>query len=189
MICNTRRIQLIDSNFLIIISICFIGFDQAIIRFSGFPLLLACQAPPKTAMHDASLRRKHRASQPKPSLGAPKMEPRALWNGKNAFAAVLKKIMRCRGVSKHLRFPPPKSQILSVKHWIAGCHFEAKHEVAVVSLTCFAAFPDCQFCSHWFAACAEPPGVYGSRACEGGPKPADNCCLPVLVFHGSNHTL
>ena len=74
--------------------------------------LLACQAPPKTAMHDANLRTKHLhvPSQNRAS-GLRKMEPRALWNGKNAFAAVLKKIMRCRGVSKHLRFPPPKSQI------------------------------------------------------------------------------
>ena len=39
----------------------FVGFDKAIIRFSRFPLLLACQAPPKIAMHDASLRKKHRA--------------------------------------------------------------------------------------------------------------------------------
>ena len=55
-----------------------IRHDKAIGWFPGFPPsigLLACQAPPKTAMHDASLRKKHRAS----LLEFPaKTEPRCL---------------------------------------------------------------------------------------------------------------
>jgi len=150
--------------------------------------LLACQAPPKTAMHDASLRKKHRASQPKPSLGAPKNGASLLWNGESAFAAAPKKTCGAEVDRSTCAFHHQNPNFCRSWQWIAWCHVESKREVAVVSLTCFAAFPDCQFCSHWFTACAEPPGVYGSRACEGGPKPADNCCLPA-VRYGSNHTL
>ena len=84
----------------------FVGFDKAIIRFSRFPLLLACQAPPKIAMHDASLRKKHRASQPKPSLGAPKNEASSALERQKCLRCCAEENRRCRGVSKHL---PPKS--------------------------------------------------------------------------------
>ena len=93
------------------------------------------------------------------SLGAPK-------NG--AFAALERQKCLCCGAEKTGGAEVyRKSQFLSLKQWIARCHVEAKHEVVVVSLACFAAFPECFFCSHWFAECAEPPRVYGSRSCEG----------------------
>ena len=87
----------------------FVGFDKAIIRFSRFPLLLACQAPPKIAMHDASLKKTlslAACSQPKPSLGAPKNEASSALERQKCLRCCAEENRRCRGVSKHL---PPKS--------------------------------------------------------------------------------
>jgi len=90
----------------------FVGFDKAIIRFFRFPLLLACQAPPKIAMHDASLKKTLSLaafSQPKPSLGAPKNEASSALERQECPRCGAEKNRRCRGVSKHLRFPPQKT--------------------------------------------------------------------------------
>ena len=180
---STRRIQLIDSNhhfdlFYWIWS----GYHSV---FPGFPLLDCWHArhlqkprcmmqiwEQNTCMFPAKTEPRGSEKWSLERFGTAKMPSLRCWK-KSCGAEVYRSI--CAFHHQNLKF-------LSVKQWIAWCHVESKREVAVVSLTCFAAFPDCQFCSHWFAACAEPPGVYGSRACEGGPKPANNCCLPVLVF-------
>ena len=68
----------------------------------------------------------------------------------------------------HHQNPNFFSVMTMIWQWIARCHVESKHEVAVVSLTCFAAFPDCQFCSHWLKACQmreKPPVGFKKSNC------------------------
>ena len=104
----------------------FVGFDKAIIRFSRFPLLLACQAPPKIAMHDASLKKTlslAACSQPKPSLGAPKNEASSALERQKCLRCCAEENRRCRGVSKHL---PPKSHFFFRSD---GCYVESNREV------------------------------------------------------------
>ena len=54
-----------------------------------------------------------------------KMKPRALWNGKNCLRCCADENRRCRGVSKHLRFPP-KSHFFFGSD---GCYVESNREV------------------------------------------------------------
>ena len=100
----------------IIISICFVGFDKAIIRFPGFPLLDCWHArhlQKPQCMMQAWEKNTEPHSQSR-ALGLQKMEPRCLEQQK-CLRCRAEKNRRCRGVSKHLRFPQPKSQFFSVK--------------------------------------------------------------------------
>ena len=110
-------------------------------------------------MHDASLRKN---TEPRCMFPA-KTEP---WGSKNRGSCLerqkclrcgAEKNRRCRGVSK---VPALNTTMLPIFFLSNGCHVESKREV-VVSLTCFAAFPDYQFCSHWLKACQmrEKPGA------------------------------
>ena len=163
---STRRFQLIDSNH---------HFDLFYWIFTrrSFGSLLDCwhaRHLQKPLCMMQAWEKKHRASQPKSSLGAPKNGAFAALERQKCLRCDAEKNMRCRGGSEHLRFPPPKSQFLSVRQSIARCHVEAKHEVVVVSLACFAAFPDCQFCTV-------------QEHVKGAPNlQIYNCCLPVVVF-------
>ena len=100
-----------DSNWSIpiIISICFVGFDKAIIRFPGFPPSIGFLALPGTSKNRYAMMQAWEktpslaaCSQPKPSLGARKMEPRCLERQKRLRCGA-EKNRRCRSVSKHLR--------------------------------------------------------------------------------------
>ena len=129
----------------IIISICFVGFDKAIIRCSPF-WLLACQAPSKTTMHDASLRRKHRASQPKPSLVAPK-------NGASLLGTTNMPLLLCRKtcgseVYRSTYAFHQNPNFCQSNNLLLDATLSQKVKWQSFSLTCFAAFPDCH---HWFA--------------------------------------
>ena len=109
--CETRK-----GSIPIIISICFVGFDKAIEGYHSVPPsigLLACQAPPKSAVHDASLTTTlslAACSQPKPSLGAPKNWSLAALERRPHPRCGAENMRSC-GVSKHLRFPPQKSNL------------------------------------------------------------------------------
>ena len=135
-----------------------------LIRLSfGFPLLLDCYIArhfQKLLSHDASWRTN---TEPRCSSSQPKTEPRgsqkwslAAWNGKNALAAVPKKtggaeVYRSTCAKHHKNPDFFSGKAFLMPRWVKNVKWS--------SLTCFAAFPDCQFCSHWFAACAEPPRV------------------------------
>ena len=122
-----------------------------------FPLLLECwharhlqnllcmiQAWEKTLSLAA-------CSQPKPSLGAPKNEASSALERQKCLRCCAEENRRCRGVSKHLRFPPQKSNLFRSNN---GLRDATLSQNVKRSLTCFAAFPeDCQFCSHWLKAC------------------------------------
>ena len=126
-------------SILIIISICFVGFGNAIIRFSGFPLLDCWHA-----RHLQKLLCMMQAWEKTPSLTA-KTEPRGSekWSLER-FGTAKVPSLRCRKkscgaeVDRSTCAFHQNPKFLSVKQWIARCHVESKREVAVVSLTCFS---------------------------------------------------
>ena len=145
----------------IIISICLLDFHKAIM-FSRFPLLDCWHARhlQKPLCMMQAWEKKHRASQPKSSLGAPK-------NG--AFAALERqKCLRCGAENDH-----------AVPRWIEAPALSTTKIPIFVGQTIYCSMPRwgkarsgsrfaCMICSvSWLSV------LHGSRACEGGPKPAD----------------